>query len=666
MNSGVAKYFLSFIVAFALCGILGFQLYAQVGSVNNRVSTELNAQGQERWRLFKEVFTTYRFSNPDTTYLVLDGGLKYYRDNDDISREADILCLLAKLDADRGNFNLARNKLTQSMMIYDKLQNVRGGALVSNLLGTLDGRTGNFDKAAGHFLEALKKFQALSDSLGMLNAYMNLGNISRSMKEIDKSMDYNMKAMSMFNKDIDVRTKCNLYNNIGITFGLKGDLKSAVIYLQKALDGSDKQNYIDIYLYSLLNFGIVYQQFNDLPKALSYFEEALGIAREKKMPEEEARLLQNIGGVYNKTDLNEALKKLNEALEISKRIEHKGLIDEIYQELIVVHKKLGNYKEMVTLMEQERALSDSLINIDKAKQIASLEAVYELEQTNNNLKQLKLKELANLNKRNALLAVVVSLALIVLVVLVFYRKTRMLNNELEKQREALATSNAMKDNLFSVIGHDLRGPVGNINMVLDILDDDQTTPEERNFLMQALRGQSQTTLETLETLLYWGKSQINKTGVNPIKLNVTDSVQKNRKLLNFSATAKNIRITNQIPGDVIVYADADHVDFVLRNLLSNAIKYTANGGSVTLSADKEKLSGFVVISVKDTGVGMSKEQLQEVFKPIIKSAPGTENEKGTGIGLMLCYEFVVQNGGKLWVESELGKGATFYVAFKSA
>ncbi len=315
-------------------------------------------------------------------------------------------------------------------------------------------------------------------------------------------------------------------------------------------------------------------------------------------------------------------------------------------------------------MEQERLIHDSIVNVEKAKEIASLESVYELEQSNSKLKQLKLTELANMQKRNALWAIVISLAVAVLAVLLFYRKTRLLNRELIKQKEALAASNAMKDNLFSVIGHDLRGPVGNINMVLDILDDASTTPEERHFMMQALRGQSQTTLETLETLLYWGKSQINKTGVNPRKLNVLDTLQKNMRLLNFSAATKNISVQNNIPADVFVFADNDQFDFVLRNLLSNAIKFTLQGGSVTLTADKESLAGFAVIAVKDTGVGLSADTIASVFKPIIKSSPGTDNEKGTGIGLMLCHEFVEQNGGRIWVESEVGKGAAFYVAFK--
>ncbi len=103
---------------------------------------------------------------------------------------------------------------------------------------------------------------------------------------------------------------------------------------------------------------------------------------------------------------------------------------------------------------------------------------------------------------------------------------------------------------------------------------------------------------------------------------------------------------------------------MLRNLLSNAIKFTLQGGSVTLTADKESLAGFAVIAVKDTGVGLSADTIASVFKPIIKSSPGTDNEKGTGIGLMLCHEFVEQNGGRIWVESEVGKGAAFYVAFK--
>ena len=163
-------------------------------------------------------------------------------------------------------------------------------------------------------------------------------------------------------------------------------------------------------------------------------------------------------------------------------------------------------------MEEQRQLEHSTFTIEKAKEIANLESVYELEQSNARIKELKLSEHKNMLKRNVIIAIAVGLAIALIFISVFYRKTKRLNEQLSKREAELEKSNNVKDKLFSIIGHDLRGPVGNIPVMLKIVEDEGTTPTERKYLLDTLMEHAQASLETLDKLLFWGKSQIKGRG----------------------------------------------------------------------------------------------------------------------------------------------------------
>lgn len=132
-----------------------------------------------------------------------------------------------------------------------------------------------------------------------------------------------------------------------------------------------------------------------------------------------------------------------------------------------------------------------------------------------------------------------------------------------------------------------------------------------------------------------------------------------------AAAEKNITVSDTTAADIRVHADPAHFDFVIRNLLANAIKYTYHNGHVSISASAGTKDGFIVFAVKDSGLGMDKKMLDLLFAPVT-SVVGTANEKGNGIGLMLCKEFAVLNGGDIWVTSEPGKGSVFYFSVKKA
>lgn len=162
----------------------------------------------------------------------------------------------------------------------------------------------------------------------------------------------------------------------------------------------------------------------------------------------------------------------------------------------------------------------------------------------------------------------------------------------------------------------------------------------------------------------WNRSLVKGIQLQQQKMQPKEYIEAGIALKRIMATEKSITITDNTPAGLYVYSDPSIFDFIMRNLLTNALKYTPRNGTIVISADAAAKPGFVVFAVKDSGMGIDKALLPRIFYSL-KSEEGTENEKGHGIGLMLCKEFALQNSGDIWVESEQGHGATFYFSVKS-
>jgi two-component system sensor histidine kinase/response regulator len=232
--------------------------------------------------------------------------------------------------------------------------------------------------------------------------------------------------------------------------------------------------------------------------------------------------------------------------------------------------------------------------------------------------------------------------------------------KIELQARELSQANALKDKMFSVISHDLRSPVSSIKLALDFISKGLVKPTDELFNV-TINDLVKTTDEAyilLENLLGWAKSQSNILNVFPESLDLKPLASNIAGLLKLTSENKKIRIENNIPEGITVFADIQMIQSVLRNLLSNALKFTPENGSVEMSA--VEMNTEVKVSIKDSGVGISESNLKRIFdqdQPL--KTTGTNKESGSGLGLILCKDFVEKTGGRIWVESEEGKGSTF-------
>lgn len=234
------------------------------------------------------------------------------------------------------------------------------------------------------------------------------------------------------------------------------------------------------------------------------------------------------------------------------------------------------------------------------------------------------------------------------------------NLQLSSERDEMQKINFTKDKIFSIISHDLRSPIGSLKAVLSLLRNEQLTPEEFRKAAGDLDKQVQQLQTSLDELLTWSKAQLHGINPSPRPVALRPLIAEIVTIHRLAARNKKIIITTHVPADSTVFADPNILRTVVSNLVSNGIKFTPVGGAITLSAQRD--NKHVHLKVEDTGVGITPENMQKILSPSIHfSTRGTNNEKGTGLGLVMCKEFVEKSNGSLSIHSEDGKGSSFEV-----
>ncbi len=244
------------------------------------------------------------------------------------------------------------------------------------------------------------------------------------------------------------------------------------------------------------------------------------------------------------------------------------------------------------------------------------------------------------------------------------RELTQLNTSLEKKVQQrtleLQELNATKDKFFSIIAHDLKNPFNVLIGFSDLLKQDyhQMGDEERLEIVEAMSEASEYSYKLLENLLEWSRSQTGRINYTPQLFDLKNIVTETIKLLESGAINKDIILLEAVAQNSMVFADPNMITTVIRNLVSNALKYTPNGGFVNIRSSKE--NNRMEITVTDSGIGIKKEDLNKLFRiDVHHSTEGTQKEQGTGLGLILCKEFVEKNDGEIWIESQPGFGSKF-------
>jgi len=530
---------------------------------------------------------------------------------------------------------------------------------------------GEFEKSLGYYQKALENSEKFSYQEGIAHASIGIGKIYRKWEKYEEAKENLFKALKIYQEIENKMGAAVVLNWIGMLYKDEGNYQKAIEFQEESLKIKEELNEKKGIAASLNGLGISYKRLGDFERALQYYQRAVEIQTEIEDKIGAAATLGNIGRLYSETKkYDKALKYFKNSNQLAKKIEYKQLMIDNYGSISDVHTETADYKKALYFLEKHLSLKDSVFSEEKHKQFADMRTKYETEKKEQENVILKQKNEFNklaISRQKTLrnFLIIISLIILISMVLVYnqYRLKKRAFSELEKadkiileQKNELEIMNKTRDRFFSIISHDLKNSFTSLQMGTKLLSDiDELEKDEIKMVSKELEDSVENLYKFLENLLEWSRIQIGRIHHDPQELDFSEIMQDVLKVMKGKASQKNIKLISEIKENTRVFADKNMIYSVLQNLISNAIKFTDSNGEIKIQQKENEDN--LGISISDNGVGMSATQLSKIFKiDEIVSCPGTNEEKGTGLGLILCKEFIEKNGGKIRIESELGKG----------
>lgn len=574
---------------------------------------------------------------------------------------------------------MAKHALTLAEEIEDQV--LLAAAL--NTMGIAYYLMGDYHNALEYYLEALGENQELGDSSSIGIIYNNLGAIYLDLKDNVNALSYFKDARDIFKIIGDDTYTFSILNNMGTAYIDFEQYDTAYMYLLDAYEfAQGKNNLVDV-TYALTNLGQVAMSMGLLTKSEDYLKESIEISRSLGDKSMLASTLDGLGELYLEMErYQEAYPYLLEALDYAEEVHSLPDKKEIYKALSSYHETLEDYKEALKYMKLHASTRDSILTQEGLARIKELDVSSRANHLLAAIQSLRLQnEINKLNQARMKFLIFFLLAIAILgitLILINYQKNRLkrdsgrlleeknlqlerANRKLKESEKHLRELNQTKDKFFSIIGHDLRNPLNALLGFSELISGNsrEYTFEEIQKYSNLINEAAKNIHLLIENLLEWSRSQSGNIEYSPSKQHIYPVVEEIIKIFSIQAEEKRIDIDVGVSPETEAYFDRNLVSTIIRNLVNNAIKFTPKGGKVGITSQEAPRE--LIISVKDTGIGMTGEQTDQLFllNGTLRSA-GTSEERGTGLGLILCREFIDMHGGRIWVESEPGKGSTFH------
>lgn len=601
-----------------------------------------------------------------------------------------------------------------ALHIYMELKNWNQTASVLDSLGDLYYQWPDYKKALGCFKISLSISEILGNETALPSVYNSIGSACKESGEYAEALNYFFCGLKKAETLKQEEAMGRILKNIAIVYLCIQKYPESFLYANQALRISKKINNQSLEIRALGIIGNKYFLSKQYPQALQLYTKALAVATKINEHEMVANLNLFIGLIFIEMKAyDQAGKCYEQAIEHSEKIKNahylsqayvesgkmyllinnelsgiryieKGLAiaagnnmptvaADIYLSLAEAYNKTNDYRKAYQNYSVYTALTDSMFKQEEQNAMQQLHFDHELDKKRQEIilleKERIIKSEQDKTRGTLLLFLATTLCFATVIICVLVKVSRKRKKallliarqktEIQKQASHLQQLNDLKTRTFSIISHDLRNPIAALSMLIELMNKNLISTGKFFEGMQSINVLLYSLNNVLENLLIWSKNQMEgRECYNPSIINLHKLAGQNIGLLNESARRKNILLVNDVAPNTSVFADHEHIDIVIRNLVANAIKFTCEQGEVRISSFEQE--GKILVTVKDNGVGMNQELVKQLFGYTLSvSNYGTKGEQGTGLGLMICKEFISKNGGSISVESETGKGSLF-------
>lgn len=522
-------------------------------------------------------------------------------------------------------------------------------------------KTAQLAKAA----EAFNEIRLLAELTGHPEwralSYNGLGTVYYLTEDYDNAILYYRSAEQLIHSDTVLLMR--LYNNIANVMAMTGQMDSVFYYYHQVREFDEQTGNLSKLSNTYLNLSTAYFRTGDEKSSRAYANQALDAAKKSGDPVQQAWVFSNLGSLYIDRDHDRARAWFHEARKHAVTGQAHDLVimsDDALRYLYETHEQYDS-----ALFHAVRALyyQDSLVHDQTTDKIKEVEVGFEWAvKKMAEEEDLHQQELARLKKNNQT-RMLLTFSWLVLVFLLVVLYLLYQSNRTRKQiNEQLALSNATKDRFFGLIAHDLRSPVSGAVSLSEVISEElrDSRQAELSRYAQVLHVSLLEVQSLMENLLQWAQHESGKIRFHPEEITLRNLVEDTLPVFAEQILKKSMRLVNSVPADLTLYADKNMMQTILRNLLSNAIKFTPANGEIQVTALTKP--GETEIRVSDNGLGMDAKMVQQLLEAThVISTPGTSNEKGSGLGMQLCRDFVKWHKGRLDIQSEPGQGTTVLI-----
>lgn len=647
---------------------------------------EQNTTDSQKVDILNRLSRLLFYSNPDSARYFADQAFNIADKKGFNNKKAYSLVTYGFIYDETGDYDSSILNYQKAIDIYNKTENKEGLSYAILNKGLVYMHMGNYTNALKSFQEASEIANDIEYPRILGASYINMGIIQRKQGNYSKALEYYTEALEIFKSHNQTRNVANAYSNMGVVRTDMGNHKIALKNFKTALktykDIEDKRGTAINYA----NIAGIHEETKNYNEALEYYNSAKITFETLGNDHRIAQTLTSIASVYFQIAENtnrENLKNKNYGLAIKNAKKANAIAQETgaWEQIMNANKVLSETNE--TMGNETKALNyykiyheakDSLFNLKKNQQIEELEIQYQTEKKEKQIQLLKrnreLQEARLEQSRNVqYISLAAASVILLLLFIIFYRYRHQKklagilaekNDVISKQRAKYQKLNSTKNRILSVISHELRSPLALIINFSGLVQEGELDKERMIEYNRYTYQNAYSLLHLLENLLEWTKNQQNEIYFQCRKQPLYPLILNNLEILNNLAKNKNIEIKTTIKNDKIqAFFDYDMISTVMRNLISNAIKFTPEGGQIKISA--EELKNEVKIEVTDTGVGISNTDKQKILDEHKHfTNKGTQQEKGTGIGLSITKEFIEKNNGRLHIESKFNEGSRFW------